>query len=136
MRTKTWSLLASLAQPLSVFSSCCSCGSRLASSFGGCSKSWEWGGDQVLSDQLKEHCKVPLRADQLHVPSIAVTGSWASTKNSAAPLSMLKNCQLCKGVIPSCWIWHTASPGGRGHGSSSWIPCAPWQAEQNTLSNH
>lgn len=47
MRTKTWSLLASLAQPLSVFSSCCSWGSRLASSFSGCSKSWEWGGDQV-----------------------------------------------------------------------------------------
>lgn len=111
MRTKTWSLLASLAQPLSVFSSCCSWGSRLASSFGACSKSWEW--DQVWSEQLKEHCKVPLRADQLHVPCRAVVGSWASTKTLCRASQYTETlCELCKGLIPSCWIWHTESPGG------------------------
>lgn len=61
MRMKTWSLLASLVQPLSVFSSCCSWGSRLVSSFSGCSKSWGWGGDEARSDQFKEHHKVPSR---------------------------------------------------------------------------
>lgn len=127
MRTKTWSLLASLAQPLSVFSSCCSWGSRLASSFGGCSKSWQWGGGQVWSDKLKEHCKVPLGADQPHVPSRAVVGSWASTKTlCSTPQYAEKLCWLCKGLIPSCWIRHTETPGGGGHGSSPWIPCAPW----------
>lgn len=48
MRTKTWSLLASWVQPLSVLSSCCSWGSRLASSVGSGSRSWagkgmNWG---------------------------------------------------------------------------------------------
>lgn len=126
MRTKTWSLLASLAQPLSVFSSCCSWGSRLASSVGGCSKSWEWGGDQVWSDQFKEHCKVPLGADQLYVPTSAVVGSWASTNTLCSTSEYAEKLhQLCKGLIPSCWIWHTESLGEGGHAAAHGIPVPP-----------
>ena len=91
MRMKTWSLLASLAQPLSVLSSCCSWGSRLASSFGGCSKSWGWGRDESRSDQFKEHCKVPSRGRSASSPIQGCGGEQSQHRDTATALPTLKN---------------------------------------------
>lgn len=90
MRTKTWSLLASLAQPLSVLSSCCSCGSRLVSSFGSCSKSWGWG-SEVRSVQGTLQSSLSGQVSLVSHPGLR-RGAGPTLRHSVTALGMLKNC--------------------------------------------